>query len=57
MNGSLAENCLKRIEDQEDFCASTLTKPRIDNYLRITIGTDEEMDQLLAFLKKSIREN
>ena len=32
-------------------------KPRIDNYLRITIGTDEEMDQLLAFLKKYIQEN
>ncbi len=25
-------------------------KPGIDNYLRITIGTDEEMDALLAFL-------
>ena len=32
-------------------------KPRIDNYLRITIGTDEELDQLLAFLKKYIQEN
>ncbi len=27
-------------------------KPRIDDYLRITVGTDEEMDRLLAFLKK-----
>ena len=27
-------------------------KPRIDNYLRITIGTDEEMDKFLAFLKE-----
>lgn len=26
-------------------------KPRIDNYLRISIGTDEEMQQFLAFLK------
>lgn len=25
-------------------------RPRIDNYLRITVGTDEEMDRLLAFL-------
>lgn len=25
-------------------------KPRIDNYLRISIGTEEEMDSLLAFL-------
>ncbi|MDD2958979.1 MAG: histidinol-phosphate transaminase [Lachnospiraceae bacterium] len=26
-------------------------KPRIDNYLRITIGTDEEMEELIKFLK------
>lgn len=26
-------------------------KPRISDYLRITVGTDEEMDALLAFLK------
>lgn len=26
-------------------------KPRIDNYLRITIGTDEQMDRMIAFLK------
>ena len=27
-------------------------KPRIDNYLRITIGTDEEMDMLFGFLRE-----
>ena len=27
-------------------------KPRIDNYLRITIGTDEEMDKLLSVLRE-----
>ncbi len=27
-------------------------KPRIDNYLRISIGTDEEMDTVLNFLEK-----
>jgi histidinol-phosphate aminotransferase len=27
-------------------------KPRIDNYLRVTIGTDEEMEQLFAFLRE-----
>ncbi len=26
-------------------------KPRIDNYLRITIGTDEQMDALIAFIE------
>lgn len=30
-------------------------KPRIDNYLRITIGTDAQMDELIAFLKEYIR--
>ena len=30
-------------------------KPRIDQHLRISIGTDEEMDALLAFLKKYIK--
>ena len=25
-------------------------KPRIDNYLRISIGTDEEMDKFVEFL-------
>ena len=29
--------------------------PRIDNYLRITIGTDEEMQSLVAFLKNYIK--
>lgn len=29
-------------------------KPRIDNYLRISIGTDEEMDRLLAFLRSYV---
>ncbi len=27
-------------------------KPRIDNYLRITIGTDEQMQRLIGFLEK-----
>ena len=29
-------------------------RPRIDNHLRITIGTDEEMDRLLAFLEEYV---
>jgi histidinol-phosphate aminotransferase len=31
-------------------------KPRINNYLRITIGTDEEMDTLFTFLETYIRQ-
>ena len=30
-------------------------KPRIDNYLRITIGTDEQMDKMIAFLKDYLK--
>lgn len=29
-------------------------KPRIDNYLRISIGTDEEMKRLVSFLKQYV---
>lgn len=32
-------------------------KPRIDNYLRISIGTDQEMKTLLAFLEQYLGEN
>lgn len=31
-------------------------KPRISNHLRITIGTDEEMDRLVAFLRDYLAE-
>lgn len=31
-------------------------KPRINNYLRISIGTEEEMDRLLCFLENYLRE-
>ncbi|MBQ9927458.1 MAG: histidinol-phosphate transaminase [Lachnospiraceae bacterium] len=31
-------------------------KPRINNRLRITIGTDEQMDKMLAFLKNYLKE-
>ena len=31
-------------------------KPRIDNYLRVTIGTDEEMDAFVTFLRKYLSE-
>ena len=31
-------------------------KPRIDNHLRITIGTDEQMETLVAFLEEYLNE-
>ena len=30
-------------------------KPRIDNYLRVTIGTDAEMEEFLAFLRRYLK--
>jgi len=30
-------------------------KPRINGFLRISVGTDEEMDALLAAIKEIIR--
>ncbi len=36
---------------KEHIYVRYFAKPRIDNYLRITIGTDEEMDVLLDFLR------
>ncbi len=32
-------------------------KPRIDNYLRISIGTDAEMDALFSFLKEYMKQD
>ena len=37
---------------EADIYVRHWNKPRIENYLRITIGTDEEMDRLIAFLKE-----
>lgn len=37
---------------EADIYVRYWNKPRINNSLRITIGTDEEMDSLLDFLKK-----
>ena len=37
---------------KNDIYVRYWNKPRIDNYLRITIGTDDEMDALFAALKE-----
>ncbi len=39
---------------ERDIYVRYWDKPRIDNFLRITVGTDEQMDTLLAFLKEYI---
>lgn len=41
---------------EEGIYVRYFNKPRIDQYLRITIGTDAQMDVLIAFLK-NYREN
>ncbi len=37
---------------RQDIYVRYFDKPRIDNYLRITVGTDEEMEVFLAFLEE-----
>ena len=40
----------------EGIIVRYFNKPRIDNYLRISIGTDEEMDTMLAFLEEYLKD-
>lgn len=54
----------KRVKAQDIFCklrekniyVRYFNIPRIDNYLRITIGTDREMDRLVEELEKIVME-
>ena len=46
-----AEQIFKALREA-DIYVRYWNKPRINNSLRITIGTDEEMDKLVDFLKK-----
>lgn len=41
---------------EKDIYVRWFNKPRIDNYLRITVGTDEEADKLIEALKELIYE-
>lgn len=41
---------------EEGIIVRYFNKPRIDNYLRISIGTDEQMDAMLAFLTKYLKD-
>lgn len=42
---------------QEGIIVRYFDRPRIDQYLRITVGTDEEMDALFAFLREYLARN
>ncbi|BCJ96263.1 histidinol-phosphate aminotransferase [Anaerocolumna cellulosilytica] len=41
----------------ENIFVRYFNKPKINNYLRITVGTDEEMNQFLEVLKRLVKEN
>ena len=41
---------------QRNIYVRYFKKPRIDNYLRITIGTKEEMEQLMNALQEILQE-
>ena len=41
---------------EEGIIVRYFNKPRIDNYLRISIGTDEQMDTMLAFLTEYLKD-
>lgn len=49
-----AKNMFEYLRAQ-DIYVRYFNQPRIDNYLRITIGTDEEMDRLIAVLDGYIK--
>lgn len=40
---------------RKDIYVRYFDKPRINNYLRITIGTDEEMEKFLKFLTSFLK--
>ncbi len=46
-----AQEIFQALREQEIYVRHW-NKPRISNYLRITIGTDAEMDSLISFLKQ-----
>ncbi len=55
----LTEEEKKRLEElkKKNIYVRYFNRPKIDNYLRITIGTDEQMNKLFAALKEIINED
>ena len=49
-----AKDLFAALREQKIF-VRYFSLPRIDNYLRITIGTDEEMKKLVEFLKSYVK--
>lgn len=50
-----AKELFEALREQHIF-VRYFSKPRIDNYLRITVGTDEQMDALFAFLARYLKD-
>ena len=42
---------------EKDIYVRYFNKPRIHNYLRITIGTDAEMDEFLSEVENYLKES
>ena len=51
-NGPVHIGHLAGVYVPADIYVRYFDKPRINNYLRVTIGTDEQMEALFAFLKE-----
>ena len=51
-NGPVHIGHLAGVYVPADIYVRYFNSPRIDNYLRITIGTREEMEKLFEFLRK-----
>ncbi|MDO5405732.1 MAG: histidinol-phosphate transaminase [Eubacteriales bacterium] len=50
-----AEKIFQALKEQQIY-VRYFRQPRLDNYLRITIGTDEEMEELFAFLEQFLKQ-
>ncbi len=45
-----------QLEEMKEIYVRYFDQPRLSNYLRISIGTREEMEELFAFLEKYLAE-
>lgn len=53
MSGSPGRELFEALK-REKVLVRYFPKPRIDNYLRITIGTREEMERLISLLERLV---
>lgn len=54
-HGQIAAKSLYEALKEANIYVRYFEKPRIDNYLRITIGTEREMKELIRFIEKYVR--